>query len=82
MTGDRTAGGHAHLRRLALGCALLAGGTWLLPAQAKDAAELAISVAEPEGFADLAEARTPCLWTCTSAACAGARPGSAPHPAP
>ena len=58
MTGDRTAGGHAHLRRLALGCALLAGGTWLLPAQAKDAAELAISVAEPEGFADLAEAHT------------------------
>lgn len=58
MRCHRTSRGRAHVRRLALCCTLLAAGTLLAPAQAKDAAELAISVAEPEGFADLAEAQT------------------------
>ena len=58
MAGHRTIGGRAHVRRLALCCTLLAAGSWTLPAPAKDAAELAISVAAPEGFADLAEAQT------------------------
>ena len=57
MAGHRTIGGRAHVRRLALCCTLLAAGSWTLPAPAKDAAELAISVAAPEGFADLAAKR-------------------------
>jgi len=52
-------GNRARIRRLALCYTLLAaGGAWPLQLHATDAAPPAITVGEPEGFANLTEART------------------------
>jgi hypothetical protein len=54
-----TVGNRTRIRRLALCCSLLAAGvSWPLQLHAKDPAAPAITVGEPEGFANLTEART------------------------
>lgn len=52
-------GRRARLRRLALGCTLLASGAaWPLAVHGRDGAATAISIGEPAGFAGLTEPRT------------------------
>ncbi|HEU4650135.1 MAG TPA: TcfC E-set like domain-containing protein, partial [Croceibacterium sp.] len=59
MHAYRISASRARIRRVALCCTMLAmGGAWPLAARAADAPPVAISVGEPEGFANLTEAHT------------------------
>ena len=59
MATLRQVDGRARLRRLAMGCTLVAaGGVWPSVSQASEATARAMSIGEPEGFANLTETRT------------------------